>query len=136
MEGPEKFFLSLIKGFTVEDFREAIARDVDLAEVVKREIPEYIEPFKDMVRLYEVAHPQQRAALSDYQVSAQKVVSWLKLHRPDLGYEIETYRSYPTITKAGFQLVQSAEALPGESATHVGYDWVAKQLRSLTRLLL
>ena len=145
MDATQKLFVSLISSFHIEDIRDAILHDLDLAETLQKEAPDYIAGFKAFAIPYHTAHGKEiEEALRNSDASAKQLVDWLKTQRPDLAYEIEMYQKYPTVMTLGLQIVKKnseigadSGAVPNQSdAKHVGYSWVSKNITSLGRLLL
>lgn len=133
MEPGEQLFLNFISNFTVEDIKQAIFSNMDLAAIAREEIPDYVEGFRDMVRAYDKEHPERRQqAQKDYQAAAIAAVDFLKHNRPDLGYEIETYVQRPTAQTIG---LRTSSAVPATAlAEHAGLAWVAKNIKALMDL--
>ena len=131
-----KLFLQFIKGFTAENIRDGITKDIDLGQLVLEEYDESVlTEFRHYARLYDVTHPGKKAALSDLNVSAQKVLEWLKVQRPDLGFEIATYETYRTVGALGLSV--EGETMPYViQSEHVGIAWLKKNIQSLASVLL
>lgn len=133
MDRAEELFLHFISTYTVEDIQAAIFHDFDLGQLVREEIPDYVEGFKMFVEAYNRSHQGWREkAHENPQLAAEKIINFLKQHRPELGHEIDSYKQRPTASRAGFVTsVATTTTLTHDPNRHAGKEWVAKNLLSL-----
>ena len=147
LDPSETLFLRFIGGYTSENLRDAITMDVDLGKLVLEEFapqegePDILAEGRKMASLYDATHPKARGYLADPMESAKRVLEFLKVQRPDLGYEIETYVSLPTASSIGLVMVgeggnNNNSAAPVSQPDHAGMTWLAKNIISLANVLL
>ncbi len=138
LDPQETIFLRFISSFTSEELRDAITQDVDLGVLVVKEYSdEILTEFRHYASLYDITHPGKKTSLSDLDGSTQRVLSWLKVQRPDLGFEIETYAAYPTAVGLGLLATTDGSTLPTViQSEHVGLAWLKHNIQSLASVLL